>query len=87
MIDAESPLGDSAMTRKRGKLHEVFEDSFDIKECSTKKFVNQKLDYIHNNPCSEKWALTDCSENYLHSSGKFYSIGEQGIFPVHIFRS
>jgi ribosomal protein S7 len=32
--------------RKRGKLHEVFEDSFDIKECSTQKFIKQKLDYI-----------------------------------------
>ena len=38
--------------RKRGKLHEVFEDSFDIKECFTEKFIKQKLDYIHNNPCN-----------------------------------
>ena len=68
--------------RKRGKRHEVFEDSFDIKECSTKKFIKQKLDYIHSNPYSGKWALADCSEDYLHSSGKFYSIGEQGIFAV-----
>ena len=25
--------------RKRGKLHEVFKPSFDIKECFTKKFI------------------------------------------------
>ena len=41
--------------RKRGKLHEVFEDSFDIKECLTEKFTRQKLNYIHNNPCTGKW--------------------------------
>jgi len=73
--------------RKRGKLHEVFEDSFDIKECTTQKFINQKLNYIHNNPCSGKWMLADCPQNYLHSSAKFYFIGKHGIFPVtHIPR-
>ena len=68
--------------RKRGKLHEVFEDSFDIKECFTEKFIKQKLDYIHNNPCTGKWMLADCPEKYLHSSAKFYSNGEQALFPV-----
>ncbi|HUS01907.1 MAG TPA: transposase [Chitinophagaceae bacterium] len=68
--------------RKRGKLHEVFEDSFDIKECLTEKFIRQKLNYIHNNPSSGKWMLVDCPENYLHSSTKFYSAGIRGVFPV-----
>ena len=26
--------------------------------------------------------LADCPENYLHSSAKFYSTGEQVLFPV-----
>ena len=68
--------------RKRGKLHEVYEDSFDIKECLTQKFIKQKLDYIHNNPCSGKWMLAECPENYVHSSAKFYTTGEQGIYPI-----
>ena len=68
--------------RKRGKLHEVFEDSFDIKECFSKKFILQKLDYIHWNPCSEKWYLARCPEEYLHSSASFYYKGVQGIFAV-----
>ncbi|MGI8582761.1 MAG: transposase [Chitinophagaceae bacterium] len=71
-----------ATDRKKGKLHEVFEDSFDIKECLTSKFMTQKLNYIHNNPCSGKWMLANCSENYLHSSAKFYSTGKQLLFPV-----
>jgi hypothetical protein len=36
---------------KEGKLHNVFEASFDWKECRTDKFIQQKLDYIHFNPC------------------------------------
>ncbi|MEP6949166.1 MAG: hypothetical protein ABI863_07835 [Ginsengibacter sp.] len=68
--------------KKRGKLHEVYEPSFDIKESFTKKFIIQKLNYIHNNPCSGKWNLAGCPENYLHSSAGFYYKGVQGMFPV-----
>ena len=74
--------GVKSSDRKRGKLHEVFEDSFDIKECFTKKFILQKLDYIHWNPCSEKWYLARCPEEYLHSSASFYYKGVQGFFAV-----
>ncbi len=68
--------------KKRGKLHEVFEDSFDCKECFTKKFIEQKLNYIHQNPCTGKWNLVARPEDYLHSSGGFYCAGVQGIFEV-----
>jgi hypothetical protein len=69
-------LSDAAeiTNRKRGKLHEVYEDSFDIKECLTQKFLKQKLDSIHNNPCSGKWMLANCPEKYLHSSAKYYTV-------------
>jgi hypothetical protein len=65
---------------KEGKLHNVFETSFDWKECRTEKFIQQKLDYIHFNPCKAK--LVDTPEQYEHSSAKYYYTGEQGIYPV-----
>jgi hypothetical protein len=68
--------------KKRGKLHEVFEDSFDNKECFTKKFILQKLDYIHWNPCRGKWNLAASPDEYVHSSASFYYKGVQGIFAV-----
>ena len=68
--------------KKRGKLHEVFESSFDIKECFTMDFIKQKLNYIHFNPCTGKWNLADCPENYLHSSAGYYADGVQGLFPT-----
>jgi hypothetical protein len=43
-----------AKDRQRGKKHEVWEDSFDSKICRTEKFINQKLAYIHANPCRGK---------------------------------
>jgi putative transposase len=39
------------------------------------KVWKQKLDYIHNNPLTEKWKLADLPENYKYSSAKFYLEG------------
>lgn len=77
--------GVSAYDKSRGKLHEVFEPSFDIKDCRNLRFINQKLDYIHNNPLSGKWSLADTTVDYVHSSARFYDCGEQGIYPVTNF--
>jgi REP element-mobilizing transposase RayT len=37
--------GVSSRDYKRGKLHEVFQPSFDWKECRSTRFINQKLSY------------------------------------------
>lgn len=66
--------------RYKNKLHEVFEPSFDRKECRTLRFTKQKVDYIHLNPC--KSGLVKLPEAYLHSSAKYYYTGEQGVYPV-----
>lgn len=66
--------------KKRGKLHEVFEPSFDCKECMTKKFLLQKFEYIHNNPCKGKWQLATSPGEYIHSSAGYYENGTQGIY-------
>jgi len=68
--------------KRRGKLHEVFEPSFDWKECYTDEFIEQKLNYIHENPCRGKWNLAEHPWEYIHSSAKFYFSGEQGIYKV-----
>ncbi len=39
-----------AKDRERNKKHEVWEDSFDWKECRTHKFMKQKLDYMPARP-------------------------------------
>ena len=36
------------------------------------KFLLQKLNYIHNNPCHPKWELATHPCNYLYSSAQFY---------------
>jgi REP element-mobilizing transposase RayT len=68
--------------RRKGKQHEIFESSFDWKECTSEKFIMQKLHYIHQNPCQGKWNLAMSPEEYKHSSAKFYAEGEQGHYGV-----
>jgi hypothetical protein len=67
--------------KKEGKIHGVFEASFDWKECGTEKFIAQKLNYLHWNP-SKGNKLVEIPEHNIHSSAKFYITGEQGIYPV-----
>jgi len=72
----------NASDKKKGKLHEIWEDSFDWKECNNTMFTFQKLNYMHNNPCTGKWQLSSNPTEYVHSSALFYSSGQQGIYPI-----
>ena len=77
-------LSSSVQTKdkERNKKHEVWEDSFDWKECRTNSFIEQKLFYIHSNPCSGKWSLCVLPFDYLHSSARFYMTGNHAAYPV-----
>ena len=46
-----------------------------VKECWTKKFFGQKLNYIHFNPCQPHWNLAGSPEKYKWSSASFYETG------------
>ena len=72
--------------KKKGIKHKVFEPSFDSKPCFTDKFIQQKLDYMHNNPVRGKWKLVELPEDYIHSSAKYYLTGEQGFYGVVDYR-
>ena len=82
----EQLAGKVEATKKQNKkLHEVWELSFDWKDCRSNDFIYQKLDYMHLNPCTGKWQLTINPIEYLHSSAKFYLTGEYGFYPVTNF--
>jgi REP element-mobilizing transposase RayT len=75
-------LSVEAKDLERNKKHEVWEDSFDWKECRTDEYMLQKLNYMHDNPCKGKWNLAGAPVDYEHSSAKYYITGEQGIYEV-----
>ncbi len=62
--------------------HQVWEPSFDWKECRGLPFTNQKLDYMHANPCVGKWDLAESPAAYQHNSARFYTAGVHSSYPV-----
>jgi REP element-mobilizing transposase RayT len=72
--------------QQRGKQHEVWQDSFDWKECRTEKFILQKLSYLHSNPCFGRWQLAESPLYYPHSSACFYHNGKHVGYPVTNYR-
>ena len=76
----------SKTQRRSGQIHRVFEHSFDAKICYTRRFVDQKLNYIHSNPVSGKWNLVDDYAKFKHSSAGYYMLGVKPGFPVVDFR-
>lgn len=44
-------------------------------EIYTDATMQQKLDYMHNNPVHEKWKLAATSAEYFYSSARFYQSG------------
>jgi len=75
-----------AKDAEKGQKHNVWKDSFDVKECRTEKFLLQKLNYMYNNPVSGKWNLASSPLDYVHSSAPFYFNGRQQLFKVKDYR-
>lgn len=67
--------GVKASEKKKGKKHQVFKLSFDAKICDSKKMLERFIDYIHANPVTGKWSLTESFIDYPHSSAAFYEEG------------
>ncbi len=88
-LDLLNLLGESVTQherRKKKKKHNVFRPSEDIKEIMTEKFMRQKLNYMHKNPVSGKWKLVENYLDYIHSSARFYELGEEGVFHVYHYQ-
>jgi len=49
-------------------------------QLSTNQMIEQRLDYLHNNPVES--GAVDFPANYLYSSAKDYYTDEQGLLPV-----
>ena len=55
-----------------------------VKECWGEMFLEQKLEYIHNNPLQPHWNLADLPEKYFWSSASFYENGDSSFdFVTH----
>jgi len=75
VIEGES--GQIIKTKNR-----IWQTGYISKDVYTKKFLEQKLDYIHQNPCREPYSFFNHPDLYPWSSARFYLTEHPGIIPV-----
>ncbi len=64
---------------KKIKYYKVWQEGNDVKEINSTDFLDQKMEYIHNNPLRAE--IVANPEDYLYSSAKDYS-GEKGLVNI-----
>ncbi len=72
LVNKDSSLLDDIRVNAKDRSYQLWERNpqwFALDNVTT---LLQKLNYIHNNPCQEKWLLAEKPEEYQHSSAKFY---------------
>ena len=84
-ITSKPSVLDSYKVNKTNKAYEFWQrDALSI-ELFSKVVMNQKMDYIHNNPLQEKWKLAETPDGYRFSSARFYFTGyDEFNFITHI---
>lgn len=60
----------------------VWESHYDARDIFSVEFLEQKMNYIHYNPCQPHWKLADLPEEYPWSSAQFYLAGKPAIISI-----
>ena len=60
----------------------VWEDRYDARNVFSVGFLEQKMNYIHHNPCQPHWNLAAQPEAYPWSSARFYMADKPSVIPV-----
>ena len=60
----------------------VWDEGFHVREIFSKKFLMQKLHYIHHNPLQSHWQLAESPESYVWSSARFYAGAGRSLIPL-----
>jgi REP element-mobilizing transposase RayT len=72
--------------KKEGKVvkqeYKVWEDGYDARDVYSIEFLQQKMDYIHHNPCQPQWKLVKTPEEYEWSTAGFYFSGKPCVIPM-----
>jgi REP element-mobilizing transposase RayT len=72
----------SKVERPAKQHYKIWEDDYNAKDVVSVEFLQQKIEYIHNNPCQPHWNLSATPEEYIWSSARFYLTDEPCIIPI-----
>jgi len=67
--------------RSRDREYSVWQD-IQAKNIFTQKYLEQKLEYIHNNPVTHELNIINDRSDYVYSSACFYDHGLEPIIPI-----
>ena len=69
--------------KKRGQRHEhsIWQD-IQAKNIYSRDFLQQKIEYIHQNPVAKDWKLVEDRVDYVYSSAGYYDYGRQPIILI-----
>ncbi|MEL6534947.1 MAG: hypothetical protein AAFQ98_06015 [Bacteroidota bacterium] len=69
----------AAKTSQKHEKYLVWEVGYHPVELSSNDMINQRLEYLHQNPVKERWV--DQPEDYVYSSARDYA-GIKGLLDV-----
>ncbi|MBK6645813.1 MAG: transposase [Anaerolineales bacterium] len=61
--------------------HSIWQD-IQAKNIFSMKVLEQKLDYIHQNPIAKNWNLVNDRADYVYSSAGYYDYGRKPIIEI-----
>jgi putative transposase len=72
----------AAVRPEQKQQHAVWEDEYQAKNVFSPGFLEQKLNYVHDNPTQPHWQLVELPEMYPWSSARFYLAGKRALIPL-----
>lgn len=81
--DNQKDLLDLFHQKKRDQRHEhsIWQD-IQAKNIYSMDFLQQKMEYIHQNPIAKDWKLVEDRANYLYSSAGYYDYGKKPVIEI-----
>lgn len=68
---------DEYKSSQKDRIYHIWERRAKWIEIDNLAILEQKIEYIHNNPVQEKWKLVDLPEAYIWSSASFYLLNDK----------
>ena len=72
----------AAKRLKRGENYKLWQDGFHPVELTSNKMMDQRLDYLHNNPVVEEYVYS--AEQWVYSSAGFYILNEENLVALQM---
>lgn len=81
--DNQKDLLDLFQQKKRDQRHEhsIWQD-IQAKNIYSMNFLQQKVEYIHQNPVAKDWKLVEDRADYIYSSAGYYDYGRKPIIEI-----